>query len=1139
MSLEPAACFDARTAVRSDFVRNSRLRPRLLWLLLRRAVDDGRVPIFGRLQALAAKRRRPAAALVGVARIYPCRWLPVGPRNINGRIKCLAVDPVNGFVVYAGAADGGVWKTVDGGQSWAPTMHDQESLSIGALAVDRNAPNVVYAGTGEALIDDGLSPYAWAYPGAGVYKSVDGAATWALMPPIANDYIYRIAVDPFDSTNVFCAGFAAGGTGAGGLCRWDDTGAAWVVTAAGTFSDVVFDPLTPGVVYAAQHHAGVARWVRNGGQWLKDREWLPPVPLRINVAAGVHRAVIDGQPVKRTYVYARLESTGQVYRTTDGGATWSLRGKPPVDLDENGNEVFARWWCSHLAADRDDADVIYAGGIDLARSANGGQTWTPLTKSYNSVAVDPRLATHPDHHDIVFDPNDRARFYAANDGGVFVGTLTGAPAAPVTWRKVSTGLAVTQFYDLGTSAASRSMFGGGCQDNGTLVTTGGLSWRHVYGGDGSYVAFHPTTPWTMWAARWAGGTVVVQRSQNGGTDFHSADAGLAGAGENPVTVIAMDPSDPRTVFVGTNRVYRTTDGDASPTDWRNGTARWHAASNVIGSVTEITIVTSLRIYAGTIDGGLHCATNGGVNATSFVAVPRPPGHAWPARWLSGITVRPGPPDTVFLTFHGSNATGVSDHVWRGVFDPATNTWPEGPDPISTGLEDAPVGALVIDPSTPTTLYVATDVGVYRSVDDGASWHAFDQGLPNVPVVDLAIEPVHRLLRAATHGRGMYERQLKPTCPPIDLYVRDNILDTGEVPSPSGEWDPTSPNARVYHWQSADIKVDAPPYDPVDVLVDGVEFDDPVHRLQPLPPLGYRTEDVLGVQHNRFIGSVDNRIYVQVHNRGSRSAASVVVRLLWARSTLGALQLPADFWPGFDTDTYTQTRWHLVGRRTINDLHPAVPRVLRFDWRPVVLTASPVALLLIVDSDEDPVPRGERDVNALVRSSKHVALKCVQVMSVQWGRPRWTVLQLQRALPESRAFTLWLEAAHRTGWSVVLVVPRSLLGDRVGFREVAGGVENLSRSALLAEHGTIDPDLANLLRMRRDLVAIEMENERADLRDVLIEAGGSVAAALVVTRVGPLHQTDDLQIDLIQHVDDRLVGGMTFRVHVVAPVMPEQ
>ncbi|PYM18420.1 MAG: hypothetical protein DMD81_05985, partial [Candidatus Rokuibacteriota bacterium] len=235
---------------------------------------------------------------------------------------------------------------------------------------------------------------------------------------------------------------------------------------------------------------------------------------------------------------------------------------------------------------------------------------------------------------LVFDPANSDRLYIANDGGVFTGVYAGG-VPPVQWEKVSTGLAITQFYDLNRSAACPTMFGGGCQDNGTVLSSGGRSWRFVHGGDGSYLALHPTDPYTMWVEifkfRDAMGPtrVEVRRSTDGGYTFARADAGIQGAVDMPVQLLTMDRNNPAVLFAGTDRIFRTANGDAA----NPATVAWSAASAVIGTISEITIApsSSLIVYAGTLDGALFQATNGGAMANSFADITPPVAAApdWP------------------------------------------------------------------------------------------------------------------------------------------------------------------------------------------------------------------------------------------------------------------------------------------------------------------------------------------------------------------------------------------------------------------------------------------------------------------------------------------------------------------------------
>ncbi|HEU0012175.1 MAG TPA: hypothetical protein VFQ45_00755 [Longimicrobium sp.] len=1107
-------------------LQEGKLAGRLRWLMERRADDRGRVAgrrlrrarAFkeARVRELGLERPGRAGGIVAGPAGPGKNWLSVGPRNINGRIKCLAVDPTDGQTLYAGSAAGGVWKTTDGGQSWRPTMHDEASLAIGAIAIDPSDPQTIYAGTGEPVhyvslpVTLPLTYVSWFYEGEGVFKSTDGGGTWAATGAIGNEFIYRIAVDPFDSSHVLCAGFSTP-AGAGGLCQSLDGGTTWTTIQAGVFTDVVFDPVNAGRAYAAQNNGGVIKTIDSGVTWTPRNTGLP-------APASIGRVSLSLAAAAPDVLYAMVEDDAGgtllgVYRTATAAEApgWSAVAAPPVS-------PWFVWWCQHIEADPTDAtgNIVWAGAVDVARSADGGATWTAVTDAYGGTLP----PTHPDQHMLVFDPANANRVFISNDGGVFRGDYTGG-ATPVDWVKVSTGLVATQFYDLHSSSASRSVFGGGAQDNGSMISTGGLSYRHVFGGDGGYVAFHPTDPYTVYV-QYQG--AQIQKSTDGANTFSYAAAGIGGGGPFPATVLAMDPANPLILFSGTGAVYRTADGGGT----------WLPASPALGTVTEVAIAPSSGavVYAGTVDGELHQCTDGGVTATSFADItPTVPG--WPTRWLSGIAVDPANADTVYVSFLGFNGTAASDHVWKGVYAMGSWTW----NLRAGGLPDVPVGAIAYDPAT-ADLYVATDVGVFHSTDDGVSWVPFEVGLPNVPVVDLALDPVRNLLRAATHGRGIYQVSLAAATPQVDIYLRDNLLDTGEIiPSPSGVPDPTAPATWAYHWQSADIKVDADAYAPTDALTDGVEFDDPSH------PYGtIKIEDIAGIPHENPVRTEVNRVYVQVHNRGWDTAAQVDVKLLYADAGAGLPALPADFWPNYATDAYDQTVWKLIGNHSFSSVLPAVPQVWSFNWTPPMSVSNHVCLLAMLDSPQDPLDpasQTELNVDVLTPNNKRITHRNthpVDPAPSPGGAPAWATLNFNNAFRENRFFDLSVEHVRGIG-RLRVVLPELVLRDGLdkaldGFRVAEVAEEELHRTAKeQLEKGEISEYLARLILENEKPLVLETEPGATDarVRGALIKAGGRVPAVFAYAGTEDGGEGAGLRFDVIQYDGKTAVGGSAFYV----------
>lgn len=903
------------------------------WWYQKRAYPSDKIPVGARQRAMEHKLRMRGYKLVGtkgeehhsppVAGV--CNWVSVGPRNINGRIRSLAIHPTNGDIVYAGAAEGGIWRSTDAGQSWYPLMQYELSIAVGAVAIDPTNPNIIYAGTGE--------PTSWpGYEGVGVLKSTDGGSTWSYTGAIGNGHIARLAIDPVNTNVVYCAGFP------GGLYKTTNGGTSWSLILAGDVTDFVLNPSSTNTLYAGIRHDGVYKSTDSGTNWTKLAGGLP--------ATASNRVMLSLCAASTQTVYAKLDMT--VYKTTDGGVSWT-------NLGNHGGSTYG-YWCTYVAVDPTDPNIVFAAGVSLERSTDGGTTWSSVLGG-TKWEID-RL--HPDQHAMVFDPNNHLRIYASNDGGVYLST-DGAN----TWNKVSDGLIVTQFYDVGISSATPSMLGGGTQDQGTNVTIGGLTWHYLYNADGGFLVFHPTDSYTMYGETQNNN---IKKSTNGGANWSGATTGLTGSGPW-IGAIIMDEASPNTLFTGRQEVFRTT----------NGAANWSTSSPTVGgSILAIAIAPSNHqiIYAGTASGQVWKSTDGGATLANWSDVTSVP---LPNRSITDIAVDRTDSDIVYVTFSGFNSStpGTPGHVFRSSDGGATWTDISGTPGAITALPDIPVTAIEIDAHNASTLYIGTDIGIFRTTNIGGVWTVFEPGFPYVAVTDLQLDESRDILTAATHGRGMWQIKVAPavSCSNADIYIRDDLLDTGEqIPSPSNVVDPLSVvrggsiGDKVYRWQSPDIKVDAQPFYTPDALFDGVEFD----------------RDLV---HDNPVRTQLNKVYVQVHNRGPFNANNVTVKILWADATAGLPALPADFWTSYPNDASDVSVWHPIGTyETIPTLEPTRPVVLSWNWTPPATAATHTCILAVIDSPDNPIPAANKvlSVNWLIGNEKHIGLKNLHVIDAPPG-----------------------------------------------------------------------------------------------------------------------------------------------------------
>jgi len=727
------------------------MRKRMDWEYRQRAYPHKRVPSGARLNALKqldaklakeaeARSRRDKDVAAGKQTPQNNAWTMIGPQpeeNVfwgpnSGRVAAVAVDPTNTNVVYAGAAQGGVWKTTDGGVTWSPLTDTQASLATGSLALDPENHLTLYVGTGE-LNNSGDSYY-----GAGVLKSTDGGNTWTQIPgPFAGGQyggarIGGMAVHPTNSLIVLaavgCCEFNDG------VFRSTDAGNTWtqVLSVNGSQAyNVIFDPTNGNLAYASIDDNGVYKSTDAGNTWVADNGSGSSI---LPTGSPTGRVALAMDPNATTTLYAGITNNNTsglvgLYKTTDGGNTWTQLTNAP---NYCGGQC---WYDNVIAVMPGNSNVIYAGGdggTPVTNSLDGGNTWTNL----NNIGI------HPDLHALVFTPNGQ-QLYIGNDGGMY--SATNVATSKPTVANLNNQLATLQFYS-GPSINPTNANAGfaGTQDNLTNEYSDSLAWQDVDCGDGGNTVIDFTNPNNVYVNCIE---MSLDKSTDGGASFNSALNGINTSDPvNWVPPLIMDPSSAQRLYFGTNHVYQTT----------NAASLWTSISPDLTSGNGNNLVALAvaptdpnTIYAGSSDVLLHVTTNA-LSGTSATWANISSTTSLPNRSITAIAGDPNVATTAYVTFSGFSGYGDNlGHVFM-----TTNTGSAWTD-ISGDLPNIPVNTIVVDPVVPGTIYVGTDIGTFYTTNTGTSWATLGTGLPRVADYGMAYQASTRTLWVATHGRSIW------------------------------------------------------------------------------------------------------------------------------------------------------------------------------------------------------------------------------------------------------------------------------------------------------------------------------------------------------------------------------------------------
>ncbi|SED86761.1 Sortilin, neurotensin receptor 3 [Rhizobiales bacterium GAS188] len=706
--------------------------------------------------------RVPAPANLG-----GLKWRCIGPPR-GGRVVAVAGDPTDKMVAYFGACAGGIWKTIDGGVYWRCVSDGfMGSAAVGAIAVARSDPNVIYAGTGETTIRLDVSY------GDGVYRSTDAGRTWANVGLKATKHIGRICIHPRDPDIAFVAalGDIFGPNDERGVFRTRNGGRSWEKvlhrSADAGAVDLSLDPDNPRIVFASFWEtrrnfwnissggpgSGLFRSTDGGDTWeeISRAPGLPDGPLG--------KLGVSISPARSGRVFALVEAIGEktgLYRSDDYGGRW-------IQVSSNRDLMHRPWYYAHVFADTRDPETVYVANYQMWKSTDGGSGFSEIN------------TPHGDNHDLWIDPVDPNRLVQGNDGGACVSFNGGT-----TWSSIY-NQSTAQFYRIDVDNQYPYKVYGTQQDNTSIAVPSATVWGAITLGDCSYpgtgesgfIAVHPKDPNIVYCGAIGsspGGAGALQRY-----DYRTGQIQLVNVWPEESTGIApkdlkyrfawtypivFSPHDSNLLYAAGNHVFRTRDEgmsweEISPDLSLNDVTRQghsggditHESAGAEVHASCASLVESMHrkgeIWASTDDGLVHVTRDDGASWRNVT----PPGMPALA-YIGCVEISPHHPDTIYVAATRYKLADYEPYLFRST--DSGNSW-------HSINGDFPAGEITrvvrADPLRQGLLFAGTETGVFFTLDDGQSWARLPGGLPVVPVYDLKIKGAD--LIAGTHGRSFW------------------------------------------------------------------------------------------------------------------------------------------------------------------------------------------------------------------------------------------------------------------------------------------------------------------------------------------------------------------------------------------------
>ncbi|UCC23969.1 MAG: hypothetical protein JSU98_09535 [Gemmatimonadales bacterium] len=692
-------------------------------------------------------------------------WRHIGPVNMGGRVSAIVGIPGDPKTFWVGGADGGVWKTVNGGITFEPQWQDEEAYSVGSLTVAPSDPNVVWLGSGEADPRNSVSY------GLGVWRSTDGGSHWSHIGLDETERIKRIVVDPRnpDLALVCAMGREWGPNRERGVFKTTDGGETWehvlYVDDDTGCSDLDMDLSNPRNLYAGMWTFRRRPWrfddggretalyvSRDLGETWKKITTTPDEPMaRIGVSVAQSRPNV-------VYLITEYPTAGTLFRSEDYGETWSL-------VNDEKNINFRPFYYSDVFVDPSDHNTLYTLSGGLSKSTDGGRTFQRIARD-----------VHGDHQSIWIDPEDGEHVLSGSDGGMQVSYDGGENF------HIFRNFSLAQYYHVFVDDRDPYYVCGGLQDNGNWCGPSRMNepdgilpgeWYTVSGGDGFYTVPVPGQPNLVYSNA-QGGYFRITDTNSGQTrsiEPHPWMVGSQGQGMyqaryrfNWDAPIHISPHDPATVYWGGNVVFRsrdyghswdvispdlTTDDPDKQLD--SGGEIYNDNTAAEFHTTILTIAESEAepgvIWVGTDDGNVQVTRDDGATWTNVRdRVPGLPAEAW----IGNIEASPSEAGTAFLAVDNHRLDDFTPHLWEST--DYGRSWRD----LSRGLpQDDYVKVVRQHPENADLLFVGMERGIYASLDRGRTWVDIRGNLPRVSVRGIKIQRQYNDLVIGTHGRGVW------------------------------------------------------------------------------------------------------------------------------------------------------------------------------------------------------------------------------------------------------------------------------------------------------------------------------------------------------------------------------------------------